>query len=630
MYTPDVEYPSTNKSAINKTVNAINTIIAGLTPFKSYNLENTVYGRLVTNRTPLATIGLAMLGKQFALNSMSSIERENFPIFNTSNLFDKNSNLFTTRLKYRITSKSTNTSFQNFLDSSVYWYSNADNPFNNNQTNSDYIKNTGEGQLRQLYTNINRNLYYQSSTNIDKTFNNYATQVNVPLINRSSLLGNINKKYFDFNNNNFNPYNLISILPNTDVAIKDANLSMINSMNNEYKINSEYAPNIDFVKENFGSAVSNLVNRETLNDNIPNSWINDKTEFKNDIITNKLIWGRDGTNVQTDQYLSQLQGQSEEEVRINLGNTQDVQSKFNIKSGLLEYTRNLINSTQGRIGDITRKAFTNGGEIVGFNGSAMWKAPTTALSAFAGKTGIRQHTVLDQYDRFAKAIRFDGNKVYGGNENSVIYNSVLPKIHPSLDNEGKINNKNLMLSIENLAVRVISKEGVGIIDDEYGSQISASEVGPFNGRIMWFPPYGLELQEVANAKYEPTVMVGRNEPMYNYQNSERTAVLNFILLIDHPQQLRNYSTQKEIAEFFSFGGNDITIPDNVPNLELKEKQIQDQINLINKDPHISEPEVNVPKPFSIYFPNDIPKNDNDSTIIDKMYSGGYEILDNLI
>ena len=39
LYAPDTEYPSQNQTNVNKVVDSINTIIGGLTPFKSYNLE---------------------------------------------------------------------------------------------------------------------------------------------------------------------------------------------------------------------------------------------------------------------------------------------------------------------------------------------------------------------------------------------------------------------------------------------------------------------------------------------------------------------------------------------------------------------------------------------------------------
>lgn len=621
LYTPNVEYPLSNDNNVSKTVSAINTIIGGLTPFKSYNLENTVYGRLLTNETPLATIGLAMLGKQMALNTMSSIAQENFPKMNIANLFDKDSStkLFTKQIDYSVTVKSGSTAFGNFLRSAIYWYPQKNNPFNSTSINSDYIQQTGIGQLKSLYSLINKNLYVPNNDTKNSIFYKYAEKTNTSIINRGNLI--INRNYFGYLIEN--QYSNFYIVSNN--SITQANTSMQNSV--LYETNTEYAPNIDYINNNFGTTNKKIVESKNLeNDgkNI-NIWIDDE-----DNTSNKIIWGWDGTTYETDAILSNLQALPSDDINIPLRN--NLSDDFKIKTGLLEYTRNLVNATEGKIGDITRKAFKNGNELIGFNGSGVWKAPSTALPSFAGKTGVRQHTVLDPYNRFTKAIRFNGNNVYAGNPDSVIYNSVIPRIHPTINDNGNgINNKNLMFSIENLAVNVISKDGYGIIDDEYGSQIPLEEVGPFNGRIMWFPPYAIDINETANAKFEPTVMVGRNEPMYNYMNSERSATLSFSLLIDYPPQVKNLTSQKEIAEFFAYGTIFNDEKKYVSNLEVKMTSLQKEIDNIANRKNANFNGIKIPDAISIYFPNDSPKVGEESTIIDKIYEDyAYEITSQVL
>jgi hypothetical protein len=228
-----------------------------------------------------------------------------------------------------------------------------------------------------------------------------------------------------------------------------------------------------------------------------------------------------------------------------------------------------------------------------------------------------------------------GNQVYGGNKDSVIYKSVLPRIHPTLDKDGKPDPKNLMFSIENLAIRVLSKDSYGIIDDEYGSPIPACEVGPFNGRIMWFPPYNLEINETSQAKFEPTTIIGRNEPMYNYMNSERSATLSFTLLVDYPQQLKNYigqDKQRDIAQFFAFGGDPYV--DNfvsIENYQLKIAKLTTEIEKIKGNTTPAEPNEIQPPKITVVFPNDVPTiNDNVDTIINDLYQKyTYEIISGL-
>jgi hypothetical protein len=628
LYNPDRQYPLAPDQT-DKIINSINTIIGTLAPFKSYNLKNTVYGRLITNPTPLTEIGLIMLGNQFALNSASHIAQKTFPVINVSNLFDgnKDTKLFTLKKEMKITKKSDDTTFENFLDKVVYYYPSSDNPFNKNSQNSDYIKNTGLGQLSILYQEINQNIYKQNDT----TLYDYANKADTQIKDRRTTLEERNKIYFDFFNKKFNPY--ISILPKNINSINIANDNMLRS----YDITStdddslqEYAPNSNFIENNFGK--TNLVEKNSID-----NWVGSEDEFSGDNINDKLIWGRDGVNENAEKNISKLRGNT-----INEENVTDQSiNSFKIRTGLLEYTRNLLNATDGNIIDITKKVFKNGEKIVGFNGSPLFTSNNSKYannSGIGGKSGIRQHSAIDQYDRFAKAIRFNGNIVYGGNPESVVYKTVLPKIHPTINNENFIDNKNLMFSIENLAVGAFkSNDGYGITDDEEGTPIPLSEVGAFNGRVMWFPPYNLQIQENSVAKYESTVTVGRNEPMYSYMNSERSGTLSFTLLVDYPEHLRNYTgqnKQKEIADFFAFGGDTYrsTSIDSVElkNLLIKEQELKLDIENIEGKKEAAVQRTDVPSSIQMSFPNDVPKfEDNLRTIVDKMYIDyHYEITEN--
>ena len=627
LYAPNTEYPLTNQNTVSRIVNSISGVVSAVTPFKSYNLKNTVYGRLAGDSTPLTEIGLVMLGKHFALNSMSYLAKQTFPIIKVSNLFDgnKDTKLFTKRIDLRITKKEDDTKFENFLDKIFYYYPSKDYPFTKNPSNADFIRNSGTGQLQFLYQAINQNIYKQN----DDTLTKYGDIVEKPIQPQITLVSN--KTFFSFNSAVAYPY---MIKHPSEFAVDIANQQMIISYDraSTFTNTQEYAPDASFVVNNLGTQNKTEIFDAGIQDS-QNEWIQNDTEFSKDNNRNKLVWGRDGVGIDASEKLSELRGDIDEEVN-NLA--PNAISGFKIRSGLLEYTRNLLNASEGQFVDITRKAFRTNDKLVGFQGSGLWKANDSKYavdSGTAGKQGVRQHTILDQYDRFAKAIRFNGNKVYGGNPDSVIFNSVLPRIHPVLNDKGKPDPKNLMFSIENLAIGVISKGDYGIIDDEQGSPIPLSEVGPFNGRIMWFPPYNLEIVETATAKFEPTVMIGRNEPLYNYQNSERSATITFSLLVDYPEHLRNYLSttgrNKDISEFFAFGGDLLeTKVDEltIHNYELRIKEIQGEIEKEKGKTELVEPKFTEPTPIRISFPNDAPRvNDNLNTIFDTMYRGAYEV-----
>jgi hypothetical protein len=651
LYTPNRIYPITEKNQLQNILNAVNGIASLVAPFKGYDLTNTVYGRLITQQTPLTIIGLAMLGNQFAQNAASHIAQQNFPTIKLANLFDgsKNTHLFTKNINFTITRKPAVTNFQQFLDAVVFYDPASNNPFKGSKTtnlntipidgnptvqNSYYIQQTNSGQITFLINALNQNIYKQGfgSTSTDKALQNAATDAEIKFYERKNLIGdhsnplNKYKRYFNFFN--ANPYSNIFI--NSDASLADINGDAVEDMNIPAPTTvptQEYAPTQDFIDANFGQSNNNGTGSDYQLNQDANSWVGESSEFP-DTLDSKIVWGKD--SIKDDRWNADTRGTfagANKSVTTN----DNLEVTFNVWSGLLEYTKNLVNASEGALVDLTRKAFVKGKNknVQGFNGSALWTANFSTYansSNTAGQSGVRQHSQLDQYDRFAKAIRFNGNKVYGGNQNSVLYNSVLPRIHPTtpVDANGVPNNKNLMFSLENLAVRVISKDGVGIIDDEYGSQIPICEVGQFNGRQMWFPPYNLELNESSQAKFEPTVMVGRNEPMYSYMYSERSATLTFTLLVDYPQNLKNQQYQnpnqhRAIAEFFAFGGNAYAPAPIIPNTNQKTVQNQAHIDVITGPTNTGEPEINIPTETKMVFPNDMPVPGDENTIIDTMY-----------
>jgi hypothetical protein len=643
LYTPNSEYEINEESAVS----TVNKLIGIVTPFKSFNLENTVVGRMINNPSPLSSMGLVFLGKQFAYNITSNLQQQ-LPSINIGNLLDKDdsTNLFTPFTDYRITRKNEVTTFENFINQIVYTTNKNDYPFNSESTNYSYVANTGKAQLSLLANQLNNNLYINGAN--ENLLETYADKKKIK--NRD---GNIYKHvYYNFDNSYFHPYDDIIIDKNSYPFITVANDEMKLSYTRKQSDNDdnigEYAPSNEYVYNNLGSSYKNTVNNSDLF-----KWSSEHAnqEFKFDYDTDKLIWGRDGVNKHVDGTLDDLRAltdTSKNSAQIN----NSLDSSFNIRAGLLEFTKNLVTATNGHKVDITRKAFKNSGEnIEGYNGSPLWKSNESKYAKGNGfsdgseighnsSIGIRQHSILDSYGKnFTKAIRFNGNNLYNGNPNSVINSTILPRIHPTETpkddkNLNVPNNKNLMFTIENLAIKTISNGDSGIIDDENGSPIPLEEVGQFGGRVMWFPPYNIKFNETSNAKFESTVMVGRNEPMYNYQNSERGATLSFTLLMDYPENLNQYNkdneAHKKSAEFFAFGGD--ALPEyNIEKLKTRRNEIEIELGNIfkNNKPNIqSIPNVS-DKVLYFFFPNDYPtKSDmgNLTGLADELYlKYNYEI-----
>jgi hypothetical protein len=91
--------------------------------------------------------------------------------------------------------------------------------------------------------------------------------------------------------------------------------------------------------------------------------------------------------------------------------------------------------------------------------------------------------------------------------------------------------KKYMFSIENLAWKTSTLAGFTVQD------LPICERGPNGGRVMWFPPYDLKVSEQNQARWESNAFLGRPEPIYTYQNTERSGQLSFKVVVDHPSVL---------------------------------------------------------------------------------------------
>ena len=153
--------------------------------------------------------------------------------------------------------------------------------------------------------------------------------------------------------------------------------------------------------------------------------------------------------------------------------------------------------------------------------------------------------------------------------------------------------KKYMLSIENLAWASSTLPGFTV------DSLPFSERGPNGGRVMWFPPYDLKVSEQNSAKWEPNLFLGRPEPIYTYQNSERSGTIGFKVVVDHPSVLNllirehfkainETDTDAYINSFFA-GAKDIdfySLIRQYNNLNSDEiKTVQNYLNNSN-DPNV--------------------------------------------
>ena len=165
LYTPNDPYNLDNRQLVN-TINALASIIK---PFSSFDVTNTIIGRLIGEPTPIAQIGLSMIGKQFFYTAASNAATNFLPTIEFKNLFDNNENTrFITRKEdWQITRRQSQTNVGRIIDSisGVYDYANQGNPFHSENQKiqgtgiREYVENTGRGQLQVMVRTLDRNVY---------------------------------------------------------------------------------------------------------------------------------------------------------------------------------------------------------------------------------------------------------------------------------------------------------------------------------------------------------------------------------------------------------------------------------------------------------------------------------------
>lgn len=187
--------------------------------------------------------------------------------------------------------------------------------------------------------------------------------------------------------------------------------------------------------------------------------------------------------------------------------------------------------------------------------------------------------------------------------------------------ENKVDIRNCMFSIENLAWRGVSDMN----NSEYRvGGLSPEQKGPNGGRIMWFPPYDINFNEQTSTQWNETEFVGRGESIYTYRNTRRTGTLNFKLLIDHPSIIDYWEGRKKISKVNGIvGDDDLNDPEQqilrfFAGCEMLKANPQQNIPRVSKEnpPAVDEP---APTPktrvvsFFVFYPNDYSGMDDDPT-----------------
>jgi hypothetical protein len=319
------------------------------------------------------------------------------------------------------------------------------------------------------------------------------------------------------------------------------------------------------------------------------------------------------------------------------------------KKSLLSKTQKLFNSKGMKTivsakGDMT---ISNGSQIqtaVAANGGGISKGSgvlsslnfdrgTGMYSTLTGRTAdntfCRAWTTFNRYESVRNLIRQRGLNQSEGDKDLKILNNKwrLNTLGSVLDDNGFVkiapyktddltrratSPKKYMFSIENLAWA-----------GSPAAMLLPSEQGPGDlltgkfGRIMWFPPYDLTFTETSAVNLESTNFIGRGEPVYTYNNTERTGNLTFKVIVDHPSIMNSFAGTNGPNDDFirSWFAGCVDLPEVWANKLTVEEKTKREVRKIKKTVKKKIEPIGLPDSFKIYFRNDI-------STIDTAYESG--------
>lgn len=520
LYTPNDIYDINNP----KIVQALNSISRLLRPGNAFDFSNTIIGRVIGPQTPITEIGRRALINLYTEQVKSTIIRKNAPSINFDNLLRDDRNFITKNIDFTIT-KEHSTDIQSKLfsilrNSGVNRLSNPlriepnineDKNYNTNELSKFYLNNTGNAQRRVLIDNLNNNIY---SNNLNDMFEIDNTPYKNQLIFKKSNTLFLNKS-FDVENG-------IGSIDFTASRIFYERHFRIRYNNRFYLRTNQYGiPNLNkkTIEEDFGS----------------NYFISKRFKDIDQFNDNDIVTLNDNRRIYT-------WGVNQPETIRN-------------SKGILGYTAALFNILNNK----NNAPFNKTVNSIEINGEKYYNGIRYGLNNEDGtpiEGGERSYNLNNQMDRISKTIKPFGY-TQENRQNSPLYKRPIPKVVLDTIKEGK-NKNDVMFSIENLAIDMNNDGGL----------YDPSERGPNDGRILWFAPMIESFNETITPNINTTNFLGRGEPVYTYANTERKLTVNFLMVVDHVEELvgvRNFNQFQDVLY----------------NLRPKDKKNQQSIDIDN-------------------------------------------------
>lgn len=581
-------------------VNTIDTISGFLTGATDFDIRSSLASRVLSgfgfvNDTELGIIGNRELLKAMKAKALFNTRREVLGQVNLNPLSLLMGNDFI-REDYSITIPSSDLGrvldvglnilgFESpisYMDTeaSIFNYElNGNIAYSNNwfDRNIARLKNTGRGQLTELFKNLNANL--------DPKFTGGGMRYTPGYVDERIKTSGVEQKlYVNFD---------------STTANFDGDINYI----------SKYSKNVVFDIPFSWNTKANSISIK--NDLDGGDLLDIRTNTSDNVNTRKGGAGMLGSNLQ-----SGVESIRFEDKKTILGKTQELFDKGIIKTLLankgMKASGSLLEATEDKAGSFPMVSKGSGVKFLNISQGSNSDNPNDVF--------CRSWVNYRSYNQIGRLQKHSSINPKGGIRSQNYTKSVLDdngfvKFAPYSDDIDKPIGevRKYMFSLENLAwannLDNLPKWEIGSGDPITGTK----------GRIMWFPPYDLNFNESVSVGLDSTNFIGRGEPIFTYNNTERSGSLSFKVIMDHPNYLNDKGFQSTYNEFFDDMVNSIVsgcgdIPDTLTSFLTKEER--DEIELeaaVQEQKKILKPQT-PPEPFNIYFPNDVTKlsggNDN--------------------
>lgn len=551
--------------------NVIGTLLSGRQlgyspngPEPNYDIRSSIVGRVLAptiGDTPLGLIGAEQLMNAMMSNASVNAQQETIGRVNVTGLFNKNEDFILPN--YDITVRDgflgkaldfwenlSGTQFpsSNIIkdDASIFT---SDNPNTNSVDISQNLlsKFTGRGQINSLFGNLNENIY-------------------TPPYQDNRILGE-NKGLNDTR------YNSTIFVGLTNAGVSYENIS-----------NSLYVEKNTCEEENLGNDnpnneftwVKSEESQTTIQTSIPDPF--SEITFEGNNLTSNSLLNKTQVLFDNNKIKSLI---NDDSVKATKDETQSSITKGQLSKG------SAVRCNQGD-GDLCRT----------------W-------------TTFRRYNKVHNLQKNQGLYQNNGNeranyaRHRNNTEGSVLDDNGFVKIGPydsDMQDPRRVSGliKKYMFSIENLAwmdnINDLPPCEIGNGDPSVGE-------GRKRGRIMWFPPYDISFNDNVAVDITSTKFIGRGEPIYTYNNTERTGMLSFKIIMDHPSYINEPTTRQQLND--EYYASIIAGCENPPDLEFTEKSEEQKRNEEISN-NISKPsEVNLkpyePKKYKYYFPNNSSK-----------------------